>query len=297
MKNRQHDEIRNDPRRRAIVKVMATLAIAALAIHPFAGSAEAQSLLDKIKNGETIRIAFSNEPPHAYPGPNNEPLGFVNAIGIDILKKLGATKIEPVVTEWGSLIPGLQADRFDIITGGMAITPERCRNALFTEPVVAIIDGMLVPKGNPKGLHSYEDVRDKGLTVVTGTGWAAVSLAHKVGIPDDKLLQVAGGAAEAVQAVKAGRADAAVGEFFTWKAFANRDDSLEMAEPFTQAPGGAGGEGIAFLPNQQATVDAFNKVLKHYRGSDEMMRSVEKYGYTKAQLPPKSLTTAELCKG
>ncbi|TIT74751.1 MAG: ectoine/hydroxyectoine ABC transporter substrate-binding protein EhuB, partial [Mesorhizobium sp.] len=50
-----------------------------------------------------------------------------------------------------------------------------------------------------------------------------------------------------------------------------------------------------FLPNQQAEVGAFNAVLKDYIGSDKMMASVGKYGYTKATLPD-GTTAAELCE-
>ncbi|THK35209.1 ectoine/hydroxyectoine ABC transporter substrate-binding protein EhuB [Ensifer sp. MPMI2T] len=273
---------------------MAVLGMAACAIGSTVGSASAQSLLDKIKNGETIRIGFSNEIPWAYPGENNEPLGFVNAMTLDILKRLGTTKVEPVVTEWGSLIPGLQAGRFDIITGGMFILPERCRNVLFTEPLGKFGDALLVRKGNPEGLHSYEDVRDKGLTFVTASGWLSVKAAKQVGITDDKFMEVAG-AAEVLQAVKAGRAAAGGGDYFTMKKFADEDESVELADPFTPVlPDGA--PALAFLPNQQAEVDAFNAVLKEYIGSDEMMETVTKYGYTKTNLPGGS-KTADLCKG
>jgi polar amino acid transport system substrate-binding protein len=93
-----------------ILKGIAGLAMAAVAAASYAGAASAASLLERIKNGETIRLGFTNEPPTAYPGPNSEPLGMVNEVALDVLKKMGATKIEPVVTEWGSLVPGLQAD-------------------------------------------------------------------------------------------------------------------------------------------------------------------------------------------
>ncbi|WP_346016465.1 MULTISPECIES: ectoine/hydroxyectoine ABC transporter substrate-binding protein EhuB [unclassified Mesorhizobium] len=279
--------------RRAILRGMAALGMAAMAMASFAGSASAQSLLDKIKNAKAIRIGFSNEIPWAYPGENNEPLGFVNAMTIDILKRLGTTKVEPIVTEWGSLIPGLQAGRFDIITGGMFILPERCRNVLFTEPLGAFSDALVVPTGNPEELHSYQDVRDKGLMFVTAAGWNAVNIAKKVGIADDKVMQVAG-AAEVVQAVKAGRAASGGGDYFTLKKFADEDDSIELADPYTSSSP-SGYPGLAFLPNQQAEVDAFNAALKDYIGSDEMMEMVGKYGYGKTNLPD-GTTTAELCK-
>jgi polar amino acid transport system substrate-binding protein len=40
---------------------MAALGIAALTPGAIGGSASAQSLLEKIKNGDTIRLGFSNE--------------------------------------------------------------------------------------------------------------------------------------------------------------------------------------------------------------------------------------------
>ncbi|MER9445763.1 transporter substrate-binding domain-containing protein [Mesorhizobium sp. M0340] len=183
-----------------------------MAIASTADLASAQALLEKIKNGETIRLGFSNEPPFANPGENHEPLGWVNAMTLDILKKLGTTKVEPVVTEWGSLIPGLQAGRFDIINGGMFMFPERCRDVLFTEPFGRAADGLLVPKGSPEGLRSFDDIRDKGLTLVTGAGYDTVKNARNVGIADDKIMQVAG-TAEIVQAVKVGRAAAGAANY------------------------------------------------------------------------------------
>lgn len=292
MNNWEHLNSRSDRLRRTVLNGMVALGIMAMGIASFAGSASAQALLEKIKNGETIRLGFSNEPPFANPGENNEPLGWVNAMTLDVLKKLGTTKVEPVVTEWGSLIPGLQAGRFDIIGGGMFMFPERCRNVLFTEPFGTAADGLLVPKGNPEGLHSFDDIRHKGLTLVTGTGYDTVKNARKVGIADDKIMQVAG-TAEIVQAVKVGRAAAGAANYFTMQIFAHGDESIELADPFT--PPVVGYPAIAFPLNERATVDAFNKVLKDYIGSDEMMKSVGKYGYTKTNLPD-GTTTAEVCK-
>lgn len=279
---------------RSFLRGIGALGATAILIATVAGSASAQSLLEKIKAGETIRIGFSNEIPWAYPGDNNQPLGFVNAMAIDILERLGTTKIEPVVTEWGALIPGLQAGRFDIITGGMYILPERCRNALFTEPLGTFADALLVPNGNPDDLHSFDDIRDKGLTLVTGAGYNTVKNAREVGIADDKIMQVAG-PAEILQAVKAGRAAGGGGTYFTMKEFADKDDAVELADPFTP-PVIDGYPGFAFLPNQQAEVDAFNAVLKDYVGSEDMMESVKPYGYSEVNLPD-GTTTAQLCDG
>lgn len=289
----QHLGSSTDLGRRATLKGLATLSIAALAIGSTTELVSAQSLLEKIKQGDTIRLGFSNQPPWAYPDANKEPLGFVNAMTLDILKKLGVTKVEPIVTEWGSLIPGLQAGRFDIITGGMFVLPARCRNVLFSDPILEVKDALIVPKGNPKGLHSYEDIRDKGLTLVTGAGYEVVATAKKVGIPDDKLMQVAGDV-EIVQAVSVGRADAGSGNYLSMKRAVEKEEGLTLADPFA-SPSKPRYSALAFSLNEQAAVGAFNDVLKGYLGSDEMMASVAKYGYDKKMLPD-GAAIAELCK-
>ncbi|MCA1494800.1 hypothetical protein I6F11_28475 [Ensifer sp. NBAIM29] len=59
----------------------------ALPFASFANSACAQSLLEKIKNGDTVRSGFSNQILCAFPRDASEPLGFANAVAIDILKR------------------------------------------------------------------------------------------------------------------------------------------------------------------------------------------------------------------
>ena len=79
----------------------------------------AQSLSEKVAAGKKPVLGFATEIPWAYPGENGEPLGFVNAINLVILEEMGITEYATVVTECGGLIPGLNAGRHDIITGGM----------------------------------------------------------------------------------------------------------------------------------------------------------------------------------
>jgi hypothetical protein len=124
----------NAAMRRQFPKIFTVFAALGLMVALAPMSALAASLMERANNGETIRIGFANEVPWAYPGDNNEPKGFVNAIALGILGKMGITDIEPVVTDWGGLIPGLKADRYDIITGGMYILKSRTRSACSAMP-------------------------------------------------------------------------------------------------------------------------------------------------------------------
>ncbi len=270
--------------RRMIFKCLTIVASAALGMS-LAGSANAQELMAKAKAGDPIRIGFANEIPFAYPGDDGSPQGFVNAITIGILHNMGYDKVEPVQTEWGGLIPGLQANRFDIITGGMNILQSRCENVAFSEPIAKIGDGFIVAPGNPKGVGNYEDLKEKGAVMVTGAGYSNIEQAKAAGVPESNIMQVPG-PTEILAAVKAGRADAGAGTYFTMKQLADSSDgAVDVTDPDAMPESLINWAGIGFRKADQDFLDAFNAELKKYVGSDEMMAAVAKYGYGKGSLP------------
>jgi len=273
----------------SIRKIALALSLAAAAV-VVTSAAKADELLDKLKAGEPIRIGFANEVPWAYPGDNNAPKGFVNAIATGILKKMGAKKIVPVVTDWGGLIPGLKANRFDVITGGMYILKSRCENVNFSDPVGVFGDAFIVAKGNPKGIETYKDIKDKGATLATGAGYNIVEVAKKEGIPDSNVMQVPG-PTEILAAVKAGRADAGGVTYFTALNLAKQSNgTVDVTDPSKLPDWTLNWVGIAFRKADSDFLKAFNEAEKGYLGSDEMMKAVAEYGYTKAQLPGDTTT-------
>ena len=66
------------------------------------------------------------------------------------LEEMGITEHETKVFEWSGLIPGINANRSDMVTGGMYILKSRCENMDFSDPIGVFGDAMLVTKGNPK---------------------------------------------------------------------------------------------------------------------------------------------------
>ncbi len=257
-------------------------------------TAQAQTLLEKAQAGETIRIGFANEVPWAYPGEGDEPLGFVNAIALGILDKMGITNIEPVVTEWGGLIPGLMANRFDVITGGMYILQSRCENVNFSDPIGVFGDAFIVESGNPKGLQTYQDIKDNDAVLVTGAGFNIVEVAKKEGIAESNIMQVPG-PTEILAAVKSGRADAGGVTFFTAQNLAMESDgAVDVTDPSKLPEWTLNWVGIAFRPSDTNFLAAFNEAQAEYLGSEDMMTAVADYGYTKAQLPG-DVTTEYAC--
>ena len=64
----------------------------------------------------------------AYAGDNGEALGFVNMIALTVLEEMGITEHETKVFEWSGLIPGINANRSDMVTGGMYILKSMCEH-------------------------------------------------------------------------------------------------------------------------------------------------------------------------
>ncbi len=260
--------------------IAAGFALGASAIAAFAGP-----LMDRIEAGESIRIGFANEVPWAYPGENNAPLGFVNAYVLGVLGEMGYDNIEPVVTDWGGLIPGLQANRFDVITGGMYILNSRCENVTFSEPMAKVSDAFIVQAGNPEGVQTYKDFVDKGATMVTGAGFNTVEAALKEGVPEAQIMQVPG-PTEILAAVKAGRAAGGAVTFFTAQELAkNSGGEIEVTDPGALPDWTQNWVGIGFRHDDADFVAAFNEAQKAYLGSEAMLAAVAEYGYDEKVLP------------
>lgn len=275
---------------RLFLKGFAALGLTVLALSVLAATANAQSLMERAKAGDPVRLGFANEVPWAYPGDNNAPEGFVNAIALGVLNEMGYDNIEPVVTEWGGLIPGLQANRFDLITGGMYMLKSRCENVNFSDPIGVFGDAFIVVPGNPKGIENYQDIKQSDATLVTGAGYNIVEAAKKEGVPESSIMQVPG-PTEILAAVRAGRADAGGVTFFTAQNLAKESGgTVEVTDPAKLPEWTYNWVGIAFRPSDQDFLDAFNEALAEYLGSPEMMQAVAEYGYTESQLPGDATT-------
>lgn len=259
-------------------------------------SCHADTALDKLNKTGEISIGYSNEEPFAYADASGKVTGESPEIARIIFKKLGAKKVDSVLTEWGALIPGLHAGRFDVIAAGMYITPERCKQVLFTDPQYQLGDTLLVKPGNPKKLHSYADfAKNHDLRLAVTAGTVELKYARDSGIADDQIIQVPNTTAQ-LQAVKAGRADAAIGTALTMKDLAKKGgSSIEATTDFVDDPSHIGYGALAFRPQDKELRDKVNAELKKWLGSEEHLRTVAPFGFDKSNITHK--TAAEICKG
>src|SRR5438067_1127511 len=123
-----------------------------------AGKAFAEAALERLRRQGYIRVGFANEAPYGYATPDGKLTGESPEVVKAVLAKIGITQVDGVLTEFGSLIPGLLAARFDIIAAGMFITPKRCEQVQFSEPTYGIGQAFLAKKGDPKGITDYSSI-------------------------------------------------------------------------------------------------------------------------------------------
>lgn len=269
------------------------IACAALASIGFASLTQADTL-EKIKDSSSVRIGYANETPFAYTALNGSVTGESPEIVRKVFERMEIDTIKPVLTEWGSLIPGLRAGRFDLIAAGMYITPERCKQVLFTDPHYRLLDTLLVAEGNPKNLRSYEDIANNPeVKIAIMSGTVNLGYARKAGIKDSQILQVPDTTSQ-LQAVRGGRADAAIGTQLTMKGLADKaGDDVEAIADFKDDPSRAGYGALAFRPQDKALRDAVNAELKQWLGSEEHLKTIEPFGFDRSNVTDK--TAAELC--
>ncbi|CDZ64580.1 ectoine/hydroxyectoine ABC transporter substrate-binding protein EhuB [Neorhizobium galegae] len=280
--------------------VAAAVAVAAGLIAP---EASAQSLKEKALSGDAITIGIHNQVPWGFKTPDGGVAGVHPDMIRAVLEPLGVKKIDFVVVDFGALIPSLISKRIDAVASGLAITPQRCEQVIFSEPDLAIGDGVLVKKGNPLNIHSYDDIaKNAAVRMAGGRGSSNTENAIKAGIPKDRVQQFQDVQA-GVAALMAGRIDAIT--FSAGTAIGVLQDpniqGIERATPFTGLV--IDGEpivnyaAIAFRPEDAALRDLYNEGLRKMKAEGKLKAILAKSGFSETEIAPDNVKAKDLCGG
>ena len=285
---------------RCVRRLSAVLAIAVVGLVAACSDAPTAGgdTLERARAAGTLRVGYANEAPYAYLDPaSGELTGEAPTLARAVLPELGIGSIEAVLTEFGSLIPGLKAGRFDVIAAGMFITPQRCEQIQFSEPSYGIGQAFLVAEGNPEGIVDYGSIAENSdLTLAVMAGAVEADYAAQSGV-DESQLMILPDQASLASAVRSGRADAAALTALSIVQMAEANEGVEATEPFGEVAGESvvGHGGFGFRPDDTELYEAFNAELQDFIGSDEHIALVSEFGFGEGFLPTK--TTEELCAG
>lgn len=261
-----------------------------------------ENTLEKAKQQGFITVGFANENPYAYATPDGKLTGEAVEVARVILKNLGIGEMNGVLTEFGSLIPGLKAKRFDIITAGMFINPKRSKEVAFANPEYSIGAAIAVEKGNPYRLHSYKDIAEnKDVKIAVMVGATENEYLTKVGVPQSRIVTVPD-QPSAVSALQAGRVQAVTMTGPSLQAMLDsaKEDKIERVMDFKQpeidGKSVRGYGAAAFRLADTAFREAFNAELEKLKKSGELLKILKPFGFTEQELPG-DVTAEQLAQG
>lgn len=175
---------------------------------PSAGSAASRdSVIEKVVQRGTLRVGFSSFVPWAMQDKEGKYIGFE----IDVAQKLAddlGVKLQLVPTSWDGIIPALLSGKFDVIIGGMSITPQRLLSVNFSVPYDHAYVDLTLNGEKAADINSLEDLNREDVVIAVRTGTTAAAAAAEA-FPKASL-RMFNDEAPAVEEVLSGRAHAFV---------------------------------------------------------------------------------------
>ncbi|MBM4073996.1 MAG: transporter substrate-binding domain-containing protein [Planctomycetes bacterium] len=126
-----------------------------------------------VKRG-SIRIGMSTFVPWAMRDKNGGLIGFEIDVATQLAKDLGV-QVEFVPTPFDGIIPALLAGKFDVIIGGLAITPARNLQVNFTIPYSETGLQLAASRKLAGSLATMADYNDARITLTCRRGSSACS--------------------------------------------------------------------------------------------------------------------------
>lgn len=230
-----------------------------------------------------MKFAYLIEPPFNFRDAAGTVQGHDVEIAQYVLEQLGE-RFEPFETEFSQLLPGLADGRWQMTTGLFA-TDERCSQALFTRPIWALPDGLLVSEGNPKNLTGYRSVavaQDAVLAVIRDQ--VQHRAGQSAGVSEDRTL-VFETYADAAAAVRDGRADAYASVARAHVGFVdqNPDWPVEVIKvPSTERSPEPGAFGLPL--GEDALLAHVNVILGDFLGGPRHRNIAARHGFNDAEV-------------
>nr|WP_321257139.1 transporter substrate-binding domain-containing protein [uncultured Pseudodesulfovibrio sp.] len=144
------------------------------------------SQLDTILKRGVLKVGFDTFKPWAMKDKSGNYIGFE----IEVAKRLAAdmgVDVEFVPTKWSGIIPALLTGKFDIIIGGMSITPQRNLKVNFSIPYEYTGMSVIASKKLAAGRTMASEFNNPATTVAVRLGTTAAEITKNF-LPQAKIL-------------------------------------------------------------------------------------------------------------
>ena len=242
--------------------------------------------LDRVRTAGTLTWCSSTDyPPMESTGAGGSPEGLDIDIAAEVAKRLGVTSTV-VPTGWDDLLSDVTTGKCDLVISSMSSTfGARKAQADFVD-YLTVWTALLVPSGNPKEIHTLDDLAGKAIAVEPNVApeaalRAASSTLVAAGKPAIDIRSVSWSDDESVKRLVAGDVDALAG------------DSLvvpyHVAQPPYAGKAEAGGPridpqpvGIAVAKGETGLTEAVAAAIASMTDDGTMAALAAKWGLTDA---------------
>ena len=239
-----------------------------------------------------LRVGIANEPPYTEVNADGSVHGAEPDVLRAVLQTMGIEEIQGIVTPYDAMIPGLNADRWDVIAAGLFMKQSRCAAVAYSEPVIVSTESYGVPIGNPKDITTIQDAIDNtDLKIAVLSGGFEEGILKTAGVPEGQHVLVKD-ARSGMEAVTANRADAFLLPTLSLRSLIEQDASIEVTEPIEDAP--RTGSGAAFRQTDTELLDAYNEALAAFKETPAFADILNQWGFDPDVV--EGVTAEELCQ-
>lgn len=274
------------------VLIGASLAAAILAGSAVRAVSRERSTLQRMRDVGIARVAYSNEPPHAYRTSDGRVSGEGPEVARHLLHAMGVDSIEWVWSPFRSLFLELRSGRVDLVAAGAYITAERSRYARFTRPTLAVPTALLVRAADTTWLRSLDELAsNRSARIAILAGSAERGIVQQAGIDTARFLVVPDAHA-GYAAVLSGNVQAFAASIVSLRLLRTHDADSSSLAVIRAHPSGApdeatsvGRSALAARLEDDDLVRELDRHLATWLGSPDHLRLLAKLGLDSDLLP------------
>ena len=270
--------------RREALKASLAAGAAASGLLGAAGAAYADDTLAEIKKRGELVIATEMQFPPFDISDNGTYKGVDRELIDAVAKELGV-KVSYLDLPWTSILPGLEAKKFDLCIAPVTITKERMKRYRFTVPI-ADATAALMKRADDKSIAKPEDIAGKAVGGQKGTSQLAQLKAFSDKLPKPVEIKEYVDNNQSYADLAAGRIDASVNSLPNLAyAASQRSDTFAVVLP---AFGTATYFSWVGRLDDATLIDAINAALVKLEG-DGAMATIQKTWFGQAMDLPKTV--------